>query len=907
MPSKIRLMTVLSFVLCANAGCGVLASRDTLPQPDRTLTNSVRAAPYRLDNGMTILVIQDDNTNTLSLDLKIAAGSRDDPPGRYGLATLVQRALFTKTTGAPSALDQQLSAATVGYGAHVSFEDSLVSSFTYEPSAEAVLQSYRRILDGDCTLLSEAQVADARQRMLADARYHGDLADIIARAAFTAKHPYGHSPDGTTATIAALDLQSTCDFLYQQYIPTRATLTMSGSGPAVQRLLAATPEIFKNIRSRAEPVRPATPAIGYPTGRAAFSYTGASPAIALIFPFPDPFTSQTATAEYVAATLAAIMGQAPQRSAGIRWAGALQFGGRHQRVLIVLAFLEDEAARPEAEHALWALVEETQHAAANPLVFQMLRQELRLARVRAVESPHSRGMRYAHYQDAPPGYNAFMGDIRWFDAMTPNEVNAVSLGLLRRELALTLELSPRKESAELTAIQPRRAGEAFTGAEQSLGGIQGAQAPPAEVLVAAPEVYTLDNGLEVVLAPRSSFPVTELRLVIKAGQRDSPAEDVFLATIAAHALASPPSGGTLLLAGTGIDARVSGDTTTFTTRGLSIYGDHLIWGLSDHLLSGSYEESGRAALGLDEQPRRTPNPRKDQHQRTAEDFYRSLSGLAECPRFARSMPGEIDYTPQEMEKFRRAHYRADRSTLIVSGNFDVDLIKQHIAAAFGGRRLQPWGRTSDVSRTPNPLHRSVLRPVGVRSFVAGDDGSGVVELVAGFIAPESLAGDRSLQILLHVLVQEELEDLRRSLGLTFDVDVGHIPSFCGQHLFQVKITAVPNEATTVAREVAQRLHQLRGGQFRRLAQTRRGLLWANAMQFSDSESVADRMEYLSARDLPWTTERDFAADLGKITAADVTRALARLLDPTHASVLTVGPASTAQSAANVFINTRSYK
>lgn len=856
-----------------------------------------------------ILVVRDDNTNTISLDLKIAAGSRDDPPGRYGLAKLVQHALLTNTPESPSTLDQQLTAATIGYGANVSFEDSFVSSFTYEPSAATVLQSYRRLLEGDCTLLSEATVADARQRMLADARYHGDLADIIARAAFTAKHPYGHAPGGTATSIAELDLQSACDFLYRQYIPARATLTISGPGPVVKRLLATIPQLFKNIRSRAEPPRPATPAIGYPTGRAVFSYAGASPAIALIFPFPGPFTSHTATAEYLAAILASLTAAAPSRSAGIRWAGAGLFGGSEQRVLYVLAFLEKEAARPEAEHALWAVIEQTQFVAANPVVFQSLRQSLQFARVREVESPLSRGMKYAKYLGAPPGYDAFMGDIRSIDAMTPYKVNELSMGLLRRSLALTLELHPSEESQELTAIQPRRTESPFAGADELPGGVQGAQTPPAEVLVAAPDVYTLDNGLEVVLAPQSSFPVTEVRLVIKAGERDSPVEDVFLAAVAAHALASPPSteGQALLLAGTGIDVRVTGDTTTFLTRGLSIYGDHLIWGLSDHLLSGSYEESGRAALGLDDQPRRTANPRDEQGRRTAEEFYHSLSGLAECPRFARNMPGKIDYTPTKMEKFRRAHYRADRSTLIVSGNFDVELIKQHIAAAFGGRHLQTWGRPSAPLRAPEPLHRSVFRSIGVRAFVAEDDGTGVVELVAGFVAPESAAADRSLQILLGALVREELEDLRRSLGLTFDVDVGHIPSFCGQHLFQIRIAAVPNEAATVARDVARRLHELRGGQFRRLAHTRRALLWGNAMQFSDSESVADRMEYLTARDLPWTTERDFAADLTKFSDAEVARALARLLDLTNASVLAVGPAATTRSAANVFVNTRRYK
>jgi zinc protease len=60
--------------------------------------------------------------------------------------------------------------------------------------------------------------------------------------------------------------------------------------------------------------------------------------------------------------------------------------------------------------------------------------------------------------------------------------------------------------------------------------------PPRPVVIAAPDVATLDNGLRVVVAPRRGLPLVTAELVVRSGSETDPAPLAGLADITATLL-----------------------------------------------------------------------------------------------------------------------------------------------------------------------------------------------------------------------------------------------------------------------------------------------------------------------------------------------------------------------------------
>src|SRR6266571_3121226 len=56
---------------------------------------------YDVANGLTAVLLRDRGTDLVEVDMRYLVGSRDDPPGKEGLAHLVEHLMFTQRVGGP--------------------------------------------------------------------------------------------------------------------------------------------------------------------------------------------------------------------------------------------------------------------------------------------------------------------------------------------------------------------------------------------------------------------------------------------------------------------------------------------------------------------------------------------------------------------------------------------------------------------------------------------------------------------------------------------------------------------------------------------------------------------------------------------------------------------------------------
>lgn len=214
---KTAIMTALLILL---AICTVDA-KITLPQ----------AGEFRLENGLTVQVVEKHTLPLFSVRLIVRGGSILDPPGKEGLANLCSEMLMRGTT---TRTDKQIVAEiSLGGGSLYTSCDRDKAGFTGEFLTEQGEKGLE--LMGDMLVnsrLAPEEVDKIKTRIVAGLQ--GDLEDPSAvaerfvNAGILGKSAYAHLPAGTITAVNGLTRQDVVDFIAAHYTPDNAVLIVCG-------------------------------------------------------------------------------------------------------------------------------------------------------------------------------------------------------------------------------------------------------------------------------------------------------------------------------------------------------------------------------------------------------------------------------------------------------------------------------------------------------------------------------------------------------------------------------------------------------------------------------------------------------------------------------------------------------
>jgi zinc protease len=206
----------------------VLAWLVASPLPAFDLAN---AAVTRLDNGLTLLVLEDRTLPVVSVQMLYRAGARNEAPGITGVAHFMEHMAFRASEGFP---ETELASRIYAVGGEWHAYTWIDQTTYYETAPREELDLLLRIeADRMARLLVPAPEVEAeRGAVLAELHgYENDPASVLYDAVIATsflQHPYRYNTIGWESDVEAITRADLVAFYRRHYAPANAVLAVVG-------------------------------------------------------------------------------------------------------------------------------------------------------------------------------------------------------------------------------------------------------------------------------------------------------------------------------------------------------------------------------------------------------------------------------------------------------------------------------------------------------------------------------------------------------------------------------------------------------------------------------------------------------------------------------------------------------
>ena len=215
-----------------------------------------------LPNGLQVIAVERFTAPTVSVQLWVRTGSRDERPGITGIAHLFEHMMFkgSKSMGPEQHAQEvmkiggQLNAYTTN-DATVYYED--VAAPNFERILELEAERFQNLALSDGMLQSEREVVKEERRMRTDNSPTGTLIEAFYGAAYTTS-PYRWPVVGWMKDLDAIKLEDCQQFFDAHYNPQNITVIVVGALPAA-KVFAGVEKHFGAWAAKPRPARSYAP------------------------------------------------------------------------------------------------------------------------------------------------------------------------------------------------------------------------------------------------------------------------------------------------------------------------------------------------------------------------------------------------------------------------------------------------------------------------------------------------------------------------------------------------------------------------------------------------------------------------------------------------------------------------
>jgi zinc protease len=769
-------------VLVLAAACGAVAKP---PDPDRRLRVMTDGSMFESDRGYLFAVLPDTSSKVVRLDVRYPVGSMDDPPGKEGLAHLVEHMLFDleiMRDGKKTSVSAELGRVALSWNAETD-EDFTDYQVVASPEALPELMSIEvdRMTVG-CGGLTPAIVAREREVVLNELRERqgasgAALRQAINNAVFPEGHPY--RPVDSVESVEKLEFKDVCDFLATRYHSGTARMIASGN-VSVTGLQGAVQTAFGRLRPRKQETRRTPPPVEPRHGIMHIKADVDVPMLVATWPLPPEATRDYRMLDLLTNRVA---GELEDFAFMFKWghsAEAFKLGGTAAPVLGISISLSSVDKADDAVDATDSAVRAalTSLGSEKDSAGWVFTWEARAASLLARwEGLASRNRLMDELLDEPER-TLLASRIEELHATDPGTVRGIAEKWLAKSRALYIVVEPIKSGA----YHPHRTykgdgAEAHGTAVDPTAADRPLPVPPASARLDI-ERYTLDNGLTVVMWDHGALPLVHGSLIVHAGSAHDPMGKEGVARLVGA-------------------SEVDSDDLIFDESSLSIRVDNLVRGLGWELREPGYE------LG-DEQKAYLKARLQAQHTAERVHYERDLLAAAYGaghPYARVSMTAEsVDQLHRDLVMdWARGHIVPANSVLILAGQFDHELMKKHIAYNVGhvssGHRTEPVGPAPDRNA-----------PAWIEGKQAA--GSPTLELDILFPSGPGLGRNYASRLVLQHILESRLQELREKQALTYGFSVDYEPRLAGG-LWRISGEVDASRADEAAKAVVGILDQMR--------------------------------------------------------------------------------------------------
>jgi zinc protease len=221
---------------------------------------------HTLDNGLRVVLSEDHTLPIVAVNLWYNVGSRNERPGRTGLAHLFEHMMFQ---GSQNVSDTQHIALVERAGGSINASTWLDRTNYYAtlPASQLELALY---LESDRMGFflpaltqekfdNQREVVKNERRQRVDNAPYGDWDERIQRLVYPPDHPYHHSVIGSMDDLDATTLDDVGDFFRTYYAPNNCVLTVCGDFDRAEALRLIDRWFGPIPRGPAVPPLPGTP------------------------------------------------------------------------------------------------------------------------------------------------------------------------------------------------------------------------------------------------------------------------------------------------------------------------------------------------------------------------------------------------------------------------------------------------------------------------------------------------------------------------------------------------------------------------------------------------------------------------------------------------------------------------
>jgi zinc protease len=224
---------------------------------------------FELDNGLRVMVHEDHRAPLACVSVWYHVGSKDERPGRTGLAHLFEHLMFEGSEHVPEGgFDQLLEAA--GGSNNGSTSPDRTNYWTALPSHALPLALYLEAdrMGGLLPAITQAQLDAQRdvvkneRRQSYENRPYGLASETLLAALYPPDHPYHWPVIGSMADLTAATLDDVHSFCRTYYTPSNATIAVAGDATLAQ-VRALVERYFGDVPRGPEPPSVRPPAVQF--------------------------------------------------------------------------------------------------------------------------------------------------------------------------------------------------------------------------------------------------------------------------------------------------------------------------------------------------------------------------------------------------------------------------------------------------------------------------------------------------------------------------------------------------------------------------------------------------------------------------------------------------------------------